>query len=127
MAEVSVGSIVYMYDEGSKLKARPRYVVLAIDGEWCTLRRFADKQLGRITYSVKLSQCYLVPEEIYTDADLPPYPREEHSDEEPILSRRKNRSHIEPEPDLNDSSSDSDSSDEEGSDVVSDEDTPIIQ
>ena len=84
-ANVSVGSIVYIYNDGSKLRARPRYVVLAVKDGWCKLRRFAEKQLGRITYSVKLSECYLVPDEI-VESCLPPYPQEEDPDEVVIVN-----------------------------------------
>ena len=80
MEEVSVGSIVYLCDKGSKLRARPRYVVLSIKEGWCSLRRFADKQLGRTTYSVKLSECYLASDETKL-SDLPPYPEYDVSDE----------------------------------------------
>ena len=70
-AKVNIGDIVYLYDDASKLSARPRYVVLAVDGEWCKIRRFADKLLGHITYSVKVTDCYLVPEEIDLSKDVP--------------------------------------------------------
>ena len=79
-ANVSVGSIVYIYSDGSKLRARPRYVVLTVKDDWCTARRLAEKQLGRITYSIKLSECYLVPDET-ADVLLPPYPVEEEEDD----------------------------------------------
>ena len=71
---MSTGSIVYMYHEGSKLKARPRYVVLKVDKGWVTLRRFAEQRLGNQTYTAKLEQCYVVPEEVDAYEDLPPYP-----------------------------------------------------
>ena len=70
-ASVSVGDIVYWYDDGSKLAARPRYVVLSVDGIWCKVRRFADKQLGTRTYLVKVTECYKVPEEVLIhDVDI---------------------------------------------------------
>ena len=56
-AKLKVGDIVYIYEDASKLKARPRYVVLSVDGEWCKLRRFAEKRLGNITYTAKLKEC----------------------------------------------------------------------
>ena len=78
---MSVGSIVYLHAEGSKEKARPRYVVLEVNGPMCKIRRFADKQLGRITYTIKLSECYVVQMDETLEC-LPPYPEEEDSDEE---------------------------------------------
>ena len=85
-AVVSVGSIVYIYSDGSKLRARPRYVVLKVKDGWCTLRRFAEKQLGRITYDVKLSECYVVPDEV-DDHDLPTYREETVSDDDVVMPR----------------------------------------
>ena len=60
-------------------------VVLSVKGGWCKVRRFAERQLGRITYSVKLSECYLVPDEI-VESCLPPYPQEEDPDEVVIVN-----------------------------------------
>jgi hypothetical protein len=69
---INVGSLVYLYCDGSKVKARSRYLVLAIKEGWCQLRRLTEKQLGGKTYSVKLEECYKVTDE--TDVELPPYP-----------------------------------------------------
>lgn len=79
-ADISIGDIVYLYEDGSKLSARPRYVVLAVEKGWCKLRRFADKRLGNKTYDAKLTECYKVPDE-FTDITLPPYPLPEEDDD----------------------------------------------
>ena len=63
-ADVTPGSIVYMYQDGSKLRTRPRYVVLKVENGWVTVRRFGEKQLGHIPYTARLDQCYVVPEEV---------------------------------------------------------------
>ena len=81
LADISVGSIVYLYDDRSKLTARPRYLVLSIKDEWCTLKRFSDKRVGIHTYKAKLSECYAVPADI-VDSELPPYPNYDDDDEE---------------------------------------------
>ena len=54
-AKISVGSIVYIYSDGSKIRARPRYVVLSVKDGWCEVRRLGEKQLGRITYKYVVS------------------------------------------------------------------------
>ena len=84
-AKVSVGSIVYIYSDGSKLRARPRYVVLSVKDGWCTVRRFAERQLGRVTYDIKLSECYVVPDET-VDPHLPPYPTDHEQEEDVFIA-----------------------------------------
>ena len=46
---------------GTKTKARNRYIVTIIDGEWCYIKKFTGSQLRATTYRVKLSECYRVP------------------------------------------------------------------
>ena len=75
-AEIDVGSIVYRYEDKSKLAARPRYIVVSIADGWCKLRRFADKRMGATTYSDKLTEVYVVPDEL-AQLTLPPYPEDE--------------------------------------------------
>ena len=59
---ISVGDIVYLYQDKSKTYARPRYIVASIDGDWCFIRKFIGKQLRETAYKVKLKECYKVPE-----------------------------------------------------------------
>jgi len=59
--QISVGDIVYLTQDKSKTSARPRYIVAAIDGEWCFIRKFAGRQLREAAYKVKLLECYKVP------------------------------------------------------------------
>ena len=72
-AEVNVGDIVYRYDDGSKLAARPRYIILSIEKGWCKVKRFTEKRVGSNTYTLKLTECYAVPDD-YSNLELPPYP-----------------------------------------------------
>jgi hypothetical protein len=129
MAKVSVGSIVYIYNDGSKLQARPRYVVLSVKDGWCGLRRFADKRLGHITYSAKLSECYLIPTEIATDDNLPPYPDYDESDYEFLLptasTKPTHATHIRPEEE--DSNSGGESSEDSDEAATSDSDHDVQQ
>ena len=63
---LQVGDLVYLYADRSKLRARDRYIVSKIEGEWCFLRKFAGAQLRAQSYKMKRAECYLVP------AALPP-------------------------------------------------------
>jgi hypothetical protein len=105
-AKVSIGDIVYLYNDFSKLSARPRYVVLAIDQGWCKLRRFADKQLGNISYKVKLTECYIVLEEVVESALVDDSVEEE--DEVVTVTREKKA-----QPELEDKASDEEDLQEE--------------
>ena len=62
---ISVGELVYLYTDRNKHRARDRYIVVSVEGEWCNVRKFIGAQLRRMSYRVKLSQCYKV------NADIP--------------------------------------------------------
>ena len=55
--DVQPGDLVYLYSDGSKLKARDRYMVVHVDGPWCDVRKFAGAQLRKQSYRVKRSEC----------------------------------------------------------------------
>ncbi|CAB4005776.1 Hypothetical predicted protein [Paramuricea clavata] len=52
--------LVYITSDGSKTRARDRYLVVSIDGPWCNVRKFAGSQLRSSPYRIKLSECFLV-------------------------------------------------------------------
>ena len=81
---VQPGSIVYLYDDKSKLAARPRYIVISVGKEFVKLRRFADQQLGGTTYNAKLTEIYLVPD-YFADVELPPVPEDDEDDDQCCL------------------------------------------
>ncbi len=58
---VDVGDIVYVRNDGSKLKARDRYIIASSDDDWVYLRKFVGQQLRSNSYKVKRSECYKVP------------------------------------------------------------------
>eukprot|EP00918_Siedleckia_nematoides_P075560 GHVU01165387.1.p1 GENE.GHVU01165387.1~~GHVU01165387.1.p1 ORF type:complete len:409 (-),score=26.42 GHVU01165387.1:8-1234(-) len=60
-ATVDVGDLVYLHSDGSKLRARDRYLVVSTEGQWCYIRKFTGAQLRNTSYRVKLSECYKVP------------------------------------------------------------------
>lgn len=56
--EIVVGDLVYINSEGSKLKARDRYLVVGIEGVKLVLRKFTSTQLRARTYKVLKSDCF---------------------------------------------------------------------
>ena len=58
---ISVGDLVYLHNDRSKLKARERYLVVRTDEDWVYIRKFAGNQLRQASYKVKRSECYKVP------------------------------------------------------------------
>ena len=57
----TVGDLVYLSCDRNKSRARDRYLVVACDGQWRDIRKFAGSQLRRTSYRVKDSECYTVP------------------------------------------------------------------
>lgn len=57
---LQVGDLVYLIADGSKTRARDRYLIVSIDGLWCNVRKFTGAQLRSTSYRVKLSECFRV-------------------------------------------------------------------
>ena len=53
--QIQVGDLVYLHGDRSKLKARDRYLVSAIDGDWCEIRKFSGSQLRAFAYRVNIT------------------------------------------------------------------------
>lgn len=64
--KIQVGDLVYLYSEKQKLRARDRYLVVSVDGDWCFIKKFVGSQLRATSYKVKCSECYRVESEIKT-------------------------------------------------------------
>ena len=77
-AVLEIGDIVYLYDDRSKLIARPRYLVVGFEDEFCLVRRLCEKMMGAKSYKVKPRECYKVEDE-FKDMVLPPYPYQDES------------------------------------------------
>ena len=60
---LTVGDLVYLYVDRDKTRARSRYLIVAIDGDWCFVKKFIGNQLRSSSYKVKTSECYRVPNE----------------------------------------------------------------
>jgi len=58
---VEIGDLVYLYSDRDKHRARDRYLVVSVDGDWCNIRKFAGDSLRKFSYRVKYSDCYKVP------------------------------------------------------------------
>ena len=60
--KIAVGTLVYLYNDRSKLTARNRYIVISIKGQCVTLRKFTEMLLGTKDITAKLNECYKVPD-----------------------------------------------------------------
>ena len=107
---VKVGSLVYLYNDRSKLIPRKRYLVTEISGDWVSLRRFTNTLLGTQEYKAKLTECYNVPS--IDEETLPQLDDESSSDDECLPPNDSQKG-----PDINSSSEDSSSSTASGSDL----------
>ena len=80
---VSVGDLVFLKGDKSKLRARERYLVIEIDSaQMCPLRKFSSSQFRKNIYTVPMCKCYqplshpltslldLIPQECQTPDDL---------------------------------------------------------
>ena len=60
--QLCIGDLVYLYSERQKTKARDRYIIVSMEGEWCFIKKFVRSQLR--SYKVKLLECYRIESEI---------------------------------------------------------------
>ena len=65
---------MYLYSDRDKTKARPRYIVVAKNDDWCHIKKVVGSQLRSNSYRVKLSECYRVP----CEAHIFPKPHPSH-------------------------------------------------
>ena len=80
---LKVGSLVYLYTDRDKTKARPRYLVTSLSGDWCKLRRFTTTLIGIREYDARIEECYQVP---HIDDRILAEPKDEDSDSEDIFN-----------------------------------------
>ena len=59
--EICVGDLVYVANDLTKCKQRERYLVVKVDGDFCSIRKFTSTQLRESALRVKKSQCFHVP------------------------------------------------------------------
>ena len=92
------GDLVYHAGDRDKTHARPRYLVTAVDGEWCSVRKFACSQLRSKQYSFRLSECYRVPSSVSAPAASTATDDESSDDESSPLSQPPTSDSIAPVP-----------------------------
>ena len=68
-AKVSVGSLVYVKNEGGKTQARDRYLVVRICGNDCVLKKLGSKFRNK-EYSLKLTEVYPVTPNVLQDENV---------------------------------------------------------
>ena len=59
-ADISVGSLVYIKDDKSKLRGRERYIVVEKQGSDCTLKKLLKSTLRNQNYKLKTTEIYPV-------------------------------------------------------------------
>ena len=57
---IEVGDLVYLYIDRDKNSPRCRYIVVSVEGEWCSIRKFVGNTLKANSYRVKLVDVYKV-------------------------------------------------------------------
>ena len=55
--QINVGDIVYLIDEKHKFKARERYIVVSLSGEYAHIQKLSDKFMS-VKYKVNVKQLY---------------------------------------------------------------------
>jgi hypothetical protein len=73
---------VYLYCDRDKNKVRNRYLITAIDGEWCYIKKFSGRQIRANSYKVKLAECYSVPCKISQPTLLPKHQYDDTEEQE---------------------------------------------
>ena len=82
-AHVAVGSLVFIKDDASKLKARDRYLVVEKEGSWCTLKKLLKSNLRDKTYKLKTTEVYPVSSNvIHNESYLRGYDCDDDDEEE---------------------------------------------
>ena len=61
---ITVGDLVYLFSDRNKTRAGDRYLITAVSGSFCNIRKFVGSQLRSTSYHVKTTDCYRVPSEV---------------------------------------------------------------
>ena len=59
-ADIAVGSLVYIINDGDKTQSREKYIVTSINDEWCQIRKLSHNQFRTKVYDMKLSEVFPV-------------------------------------------------------------------
>ena len=96
-AAISVRVLVFLKGDKDKLKARDKYLVIAINENLtCQLRKFTTSQFRSKVYTVPTSECYRVCPTVLVESPLRPIlghhePSQDDSDDEPDPSNPASR------------------------------------
>jgi hypothetical protein len=71
-SSLSVGDLVYLKCDKDKTKAREKYLVIAVEEPWCTVRKFTQTQFRSKSYTVTSSECYPVSPTILVHSKVGP-------------------------------------------------------
>lgn len=103
IADVKVGSLVYIKSERDKTKPRDRYIIVSIEGDSCLLQKLVKSQLRSKRYLLKLteiipvvplsdgSQSYRLPSMEDSDSDTETIHESELSTQQPVANEQPRR------------------------------------
>ena len=81
-SNITVGALVYLINERSKLQARDKYLVVSINKDNCSLRKFTRQQFRKKEYIVPLNSVYPIVSHSFITP--PPDTSESESDDDSI-------------------------------------------
>ena len=84
-ASIAVGSLVYIKQEGSKVKNRERYIVTVLNEKegTCEIQKFTRTNISSCRYKLKLTEIYPIsPDVLHDDPSLPVRGLEIYTDDE---------------------------------------------
>ena len=94
LPEVEVGQLAHIYSDRSKLRARDKYLVTAVEDKEVILQKFTKNQFRSKEYRVKKSDLILIPAEM---SSIPPnLPRSEQSHHEDFYNRMETPPLVQP-------------------------------
>ena len=64
-ADVHLGPLVFIKNEGDKTNPRDRYIVTDISDNFCTVQKLINNQLRSIPYKVKLTEIFPVSSDLF--------------------------------------------------------------
>lgn len=61
---VTVGDLVYLYNDRNKLSSRQHYLVVSSQDNWLFVKKFTGNQLRSTSYKIRQNECFRVPCEV---------------------------------------------------------------
>ena len=92
-ADVSVGSLVYIKQEKSKLKARDRYMITKMEGEFCVLKKLLKSKLRDKEYRLKTTEIYPVSSNVINNESYATQGIEISEDEDELMGLQSQPPH----------------------------------